>query len=102
MRYITPMKTSTIPSVRVEPELRAEVEALLGAGETLSEFVEDSVREAVRRRRNQAEFVARGLGSLAEARRTGDYVDADVAIAKLEKKLAAVQSAAGGKAAAKR
>jgi hypothetical protein len=34
------MKTATIPSVRVEPELRAEVESLLSEGETLSQFVE--------------------------------------------------------------
>ena len=55
------MKTATIPSVRVEPELRAEVESLLSEGETVSEFVEASVRATVLRRRNQAEFIARGL-----------------------------------------
>ena len=35
------MKTATIPSVRVEPEFRAEVESVLVEGETLSEFVYD-------------------------------------------------------------
>ena len=40
------MKTATIPSVRVEPDFRAEVEAVLADGETLSEFVEASVRVA--------------------------------------------------------
>ncbi len=81
------MKTSTIPSVRVEPELRAEVEALLGEGETVSEFVETSVRATVLRRRNQAEFVARGQRSLESARRTGDYVDADAVVEGLQRKL---------------
>lgn len=81
------MKTATIPSVRVEPEFRAEVEAVLGEGETLSEFVEASVRAGVERRRIQAEFVARGLRSRDEARRTGNYVDADVVLAKLQRKL---------------
>ena len=61
------MKTAAIPSVRVEPELRAEVESLLREGETLSEFVEASVQAAVLRRRHQAEFVARGLRSLEVA-----------------------------------
>ena len=88
------MKTATIPSVRVEPELRAEVEALLDEGETLSEFVESSVRQAAARRRNQAEFLARGLRSLERAERTGEYVDADAVLAKLKTKLAAAQSQA--------
>ena len=47
------MKSSVIPQVRVEPELRAELEALLQEGETLSEFVEASVRSAVAFRRVQ-------------------------------------------------
>ncbi len=85
------MKTATIPSVRVEPELRAQVEALLGEGETVSEFVEASVRATVLRRRNQAEFIARGLRSLADARRTGDHVEADVVVRKLQRKLDAAR-----------
>ena len=86
------MKTATIPSVRVEPELRAQVESLLGEGETVSEFVEASVRATVLRRRNQAEFIARGLRSLDDARRTGGYVDADVVVQKLQRKLEIARS----------
>ena len=85
------MKTAAIPSVRVEPELRAEVESLLGEGETVSEFVEASVRATVLRRRHQAEFVARGLRSLDDARRTGDYVDADAVVQRLQRKLDAAR-----------
>ena len=92
MRYSWLMKTATIPSVRVEPELRAEVESLLGEGETVSEFVEASVRATVLRRRNQAEFIARGLRSLDGARRTGDYVDADVVVEGLQRKLDAARA----------
>ena len=85
------MKTATIPSVRVEPELRAEVESLLGEGETVSEFVEASVRATVLRRRNHAEFIARGLRSLAVARRTEEYVDADAVVEGLQRKLDAAR-----------
>lgn len=85
------MKTSTIPAVRVEPELRDEVEALLGEGETVSEFVEASVRAAVHQRRSQVEFVARGLRSLDEARRSGTYVTGDAVLQKLQRKLAAAR-----------
>jgi hypothetical protein len=87
LRYTVRMKTTTIPSIRVEPDFRAEVEAVLGEGETLTQFVEASVRAGVERRRMQAEFIARGLRSRDEARRTGDYVDADVVIDNLQRKL---------------
>lgn len=92
MRYIGAMKTASIPSVRVEPELRAEVEAMLGEGETLSEFVETSIREKVERRRVHEEFIARGLRSRDHARQTGNYVDADVVLANLQRKLDAARS----------
>jgi hypothetical protein len=92
LRYIVPMKTATIPSVRVEPEFRAEVESVLAEGESLSEFVETSVRASVERRRVQAEFIVRGLRSRDEAKRTGDYVDADVVVAGLQRKLDAVRA----------
>ncbi len=92
MRYISLMKSTTLPSIRVEPDFRAEVEAVLADGETLSQFVEASVRASVERRRVQAEFVARGLRSRDEARRTGDYVDADVVVDKLQRKLDAAHT----------
>jgi Arc/MetJ-type ribon-helix-helix transcriptional regulator len=85
------MKTATIPSVRVEPEFRAEVESVLAEGESLSEFVEASVRASVERRRVHAEFVARGLRSRDEAKRTGDSVDADDVVAGLQRKLDAAR-----------
>lgn len=92
MRYIRRMKTSTIPAVRVEPELRAEVESLLGETETVSEFVETAVRATVLRRRSQAAFIARGLRSLEIARQTGDYVDADEVVEGLQRKLVAARA----------
>ena len=92
LRYIVPMKTATIPSVRVEPEFRAEVESVLAEGESLSEFVEASVRASVERRRVQAQFIARGLRSRDEAKRAGDYVDADNVVAGLQRKLDAARA----------
>lgn len=89
MHYTDAMKTSTIPSVRVEPELRDEVESLLGEGETVSEFVEASVRAAVLQRRHRAEFVSRGLQSLDAARQSDDYVAADAVLKTLQRRLEA-------------
>ena len=76
-----------LASVRIAPELRAEVEALLGDGETVSEFVEASVQAAVLRLRHETEFIARGLPSLKDVRRTGDYADADAVVETLRRKL---------------
>jgi len=68
------------------------VEAVPAEGETLSRFVEASVRASVERRRMQVEFVARGLRSRDEARRTGDYVDADVLLDNLQCELDAART----------
>lgn len=87
MHYIRGMKIARIPPVRVEPELRAEVEALLTDGETLSDFVESSIREKVTRRRVRDEFVTRGLRALSEAHQSGHYVEADQVLGALEQKL---------------
>lgn len=81
------MKTATIPSVRVEPEFRDEVEQVLGEGESLSQFVEAAVRACVSQRKSQAEFVARGMKSLASARRSGEYFDAGEVMNRLKAKL---------------
>lgn len=87
LRYIGTMKTTTLPSIRVEPEFRAEVEAVLTEEETLSQFVEAAVRASVERRRIQAQFIERGLRSRDKAHRTGEYVDADEVLAGLQRKL---------------
>ncbi|MEO5793480.1 MAG: YlcI/YnfO family protein [Rhodoferax sp.] len=85
------MKTATLPSIRVAPEFRAVVESLLAEDETLTEFVENSVRLAVAQRSHQSAFVARGLASLDDAKRHGEYVDADTVVAKLQQRLAAAK-----------
>ena len=91
-RYGRVMKTATLPSIRVEPELRSAVESLLGERETLTEFVETAVRETASRRRAQAEFLARGIQLLEEARRTDDYVAADLVLEKLRQRLGAAKT----------
>ena len=82
------MKTATFPSIRVEPELRDAVESVLQDGETLSGFIEACVRETIERRRARAEFIARGMASRAQAKRTGVYFAADRVHAELGQMLA--------------
>jgi len=82
------MKTATFPSLRVEPELREAAESVLQDGETLSGFIEASVRETIERRRTRTEFIARGLASREDAKRTGVYFTASAVHAELGKMLA--------------
>jgi len=82
------MKTASLPSLRVEPELRQAAEGVLRAGETLSSFVEQSVRDQIMRREAQREFLARGLAARKSARRTGVYFEADAVHAELRNMLA--------------
>ncbi|MCZ8030808.1 MAG: prevent-host-death protein [Rubrivivax sp.] len=86
------MKTALLPPVQVEPELLDALDAVLTEGETIEVFVEAAVRTGVERRRVQAEFIARGLRSRDEARRTGDYVDAEVVHDELQRKLDAARA----------
>ena len=78
------MKTATMPALRVEPELRQAAEEILRPGETLSAFVEDSLRRNVAFRRTQQEFIARGLVSRDEAKKSGVYFSADEVLAELD------------------
>jgi hypothetical protein len=87
--YTDAMKTAVIPQVRVEAQLRADLDAVLQPGETLTDFVEDSVRRAVEFRRVQSDFAARCNASLASYERTGHSIPAEVVLAKLEAKVAA-------------
>lgn len=83
------MKSSTFPSVRVDPELRQAAEKVLREGETLSSFVEKSIRQTVQRRELDQAFIERGLKSGKAARRTGEYYSAEQVLNELDDLLAA-------------
>ena len=86
------MKTSTLPTLRVSPELRAEAEAVLAPGETLSSLVHDAVARAIEFRKAQQEFVQRGLASADNARRTGRYVSSKASLQALERQVVRARS----------
>ena len=81
------MKTATFPSLRVDAELREAAEGVLEEGETLSGLIETAVRDAIFRRQVQAEFLARGLRSSEDARRTGVYHPAEDVHRELQRRL---------------
>jgi hypothetical protein len=78
------MKTATIPALRVEPQLRAAAEGVLANGETLSSFVEESLRANIERRLYNQAFISRGIASRDEAKATQEYYSADSVMAELD------------------
>ena len=85
------MKTATLPPIRVAPDFRLELEGVLEQGESLSQFMENAVRATVAKRKNQAEFIRRGIAAIEATKRDGSGVPAEVVIAKLEARLAAAR-----------
>jgi len=88
------MKTATISSLRVAPELREAAEGILEEGETLSSFVEEAIKKSISARQAQQAFIARGLLSRDEARRNHEYYPASDVLNELDKMLTAAESRA--------
>jgi predicted transcriptional regulator len=93
-RKETAMKTASMPSLRVDPELRQDAESVLRDGETLSSFMEQALRSSIQSRRVQKEFIARGLTSRDEANRTGEYFAAEDVLVEMQEMLSQAQTKA--------
>lgn len=89
------MKSAVIPQIRVEPELRAELESVLMQGETLTEFVETTVRNAIAFRRVQTEFHARAQAASEAYHQTGVSVPVEKVLERLQSKLDAKRKKLG-------
>ena len=91
------MKTAILPQVLVEPQLRADLEAVLREGETLSDFLEATVRQAVDYRRMQAEFDARAYAAWSRFQLAGAGLPAEELVAEMRGRLEARRRALQGK-----
>lgn len=89
------MKSAVIPQIRVEPELRAELESVLQPGETMTDFVEATVRNAIAFRRVQTAFHARARAASEEYHRTGASVPVENVLERLQSKLDAKRKKLG-------
>lgn len=78
------MKSATPLPLQLTQDLRDAAESVLREGETLTRFVEESMRELIERRRVQQAFIARGLAARDEARASGDYLDKETVTASLQ------------------
>jgi hypothetical protein len=94
-QFTAGMKTAVIPQIRVEPELRADLESVLKRGEMLTEFVEATVRNAIAYRRMQTEFHARAQAASEQYHHTGVSVPVDAVLDRLQAKLDAKRKKLG-------
>ena len=94
-QYTPLMKSAVIPQIRVEPELRAELESVLRQGETLTAFVEATVRNAIAFRRVQTSFHARAQAASAAYHQTGASVPVEAVLERLQSKLDAKRKKLG-------
>ncbi|WP_232054398.1 MULTISPECIES: YlcI/YnfO family protein [unclassified Thiomonas] len=89
------MKSAVIPQIRVEPELRAELESVLKPGETLTDFVEATVRSAIAFRRVQTAFHERAQAASEEYHRSGVATPVEAVLERLQGKLDAKRTKLG-------
>ncbi len=85
--YVAWNRSATFPPLRVEPEIRAEVEAVLREGESLTQFIEEAVVSAAAWRRVQSEFVTRGEAAIERWKREGGGHAVEDVMAGLQKRL---------------
>ncbi len=77
------VRTATFPSVRTTPATRELAESVLNAGETLSQFIEDSLKRNIERRQADKAFIAKGLKARDDAKQSGQYVTVAHTMARL-------------------
>ena len=92
------MKNASLPSLRVDDELRSAAEAVLRDGETISTFILDAVRLNISRREAQREFISRGLVARDDAKRTAQYVSATDLLKRLDQTIEKAKANAPAKA----
>ncbi len=89
------MNETVKPAVVDDEEFHAAAESVLREGETVADLIDRSARAEVEYRREQAEFVARGLAALEEAERTGVWYTTEDVLSMMRAKLDAAKAAQG-------
>lgn len=95
------MRSATFPPIRVEPEVRAEVEAVLREGESLTQFIEQAVRREAEFRAGQNAAVARAKKALSAAEKGEGLMTADDFLAGMAQRAKAGQDRIRAAVAAK-
>jgi hypothetical protein len=81
------MKSSFLPAVRVEPDLRRDAESVLDDGESLSDFIATCVRNGIKWRRTQDAFLARSQDAVDRALRDGSGISPQELLKRVDDRL---------------
>lgn len=77
------MRTATLPAVRVSPDTRALIESVLKEGESLSTFIEETVRKHAAWRKEDEAFHARAALASKRLAEGGKFFTVEESIARL-------------------
>jgi Asp-tRNA(Asn)/Glu-tRNA(Gln) amidotransferase C subunit len=93
------MRTATLPAVRVSPDTRSLIESVLREDETLSMFIEQTLKQqALRRKEDHAFYAALRRSALVKAGKM-KTITAEESIRRLREQLAKKKAAAAKSAA---
>ena len=92
------MRTATFPAVRTTPENRALVESVLRPGETLSTFIEETLQEKARWRKEDEAFYTRAFEAAQRIREGGKTYTIDEVMTSLRAKTEKKQKELAAKA----
>lgn len=84
-------RSATLPPIRVAPETKAGVEAVLREGESLTQFIEQAVRREAEFRAEQNAAVARAKKALRNADKGVGRVTAEAFLTGMEQRAGAAQ-----------
>lgn len=102
MLYIYRMsRSATLPPIRVAPETKANVEAVLREGESMTQFIENAVCREAEFRAQQKAAVARAKKALRRADKGEGLMTAEDFLAGMEQRAKAAQQRIREAAAAK-
>lgn len=95
-------RTATLPPIRIAPETKASLEAVLREGESLTQFIEKAVCREAEYRAEQSAAVARAKKALRSVDKGIGLMTADDFLAGMEQRAKAAQSRIRAAAAAKK
>ena len=103
MLYIDSMRRSaTLPPIRVAPETKASLEAVLRKGESLTQFIENAVCREAEFRAEQNAAVARAKKALRSADKGVGLITAEDFLAGMEERAKVAQQRIRAAAAVKK
>ncbi|NRF71358.1 prevent-host-death protein [Aquincola sp. S2] len=84
-------RSATLPPIRVAPETKASLEAVLREGESLTQFIENAVCREAEFRAEQNAAVARAKKALRSAEKGVGLLTAEAFLAGMEQRATAAQ-----------